>query len=99
MPVYFLVKNFLFIWLSLLFVCANKPVQNSAVNNKNEDSSFVLRVLCYNIHHANPPSRPNIIDLDAIANVIKKEQPHLVALQEVDVFTERSGKSIHQAKN
>jgi len=81
-----------------LFACANKRVQNSAVNNKNEDSSFVLRVLCYNIHHANPPSRPNIIDLDAIANVIKKEQPHLVALQEVDVFTERSGKSIHQAE-
>jgi len=98
MPVYFLEKNFLFIWLSLLFTCANKPVQNSAVNNKNEDSSFVLRVLCYNIHHANPPSRPNIIDLDTIANVIKKEQPHLVALQEVDVFTERSGKSIHQAE-
>jgi len=98
MPVYFLEKNFLFIWLSLLFACANKPVQNSAVNNKNEDSSFVLRVLCYNIHHANPPSRPNIIDLDTIANVIKKEQPHLVALQEVDVFTERSGKSIHQAE-
>src|SRR5688572_12972718 len=87
-----------FISLSFLLACANMPVQNSAVSTKNEDTGFDLRVLCYNIHHANPPSRPDVIDLDAIANVIKKERPHLVALQEVDVFTERSGKSIHQAE-
>ena len=87
-----------FICLSFMLACANKPLQNSAVRNKNEDASFDLRVLCYNIHHANPPSRPDVIDLDAIANVIKKERPHLVGLQEVDVSTERSGKSSHQAE-
>ncbi|MDQ3278932.1 MAG: endonuclease/exonuclease/phosphatase family protein, partial [Bacteroidota bacterium] len=64
----------------------------------NKGSGFDLKVLCYNIHHANPPSRTNVIDMEAIANVIRKEQPHLVALQEVDVHTERSGKGLHQAE-
>lgn len=50
-----------------------------------------LRILCYNIHHASPPSKPAIIDLDAIARVIIDNQPDIVALQEVDVFTKRSG--------
>lgn len=57
-----------------------------------------LRVLSYNIHHANPPSRPGVIDMQAIADVIKAQEPHLVALQEVDVYTGRSGKTLHQAE-
>ena len=56
-----------------------------------------ITVLCYNIHHANPPSRPNLIDIHAIATVIKQQQPDVVALQEVDVYTTRSGKTLHQA--
>ncbi|HUH32513.1 MAG TPA: endonuclease/exonuclease/phosphatase family protein [Daejeonella sp.] len=51
-----------------------------------------LKVMSYNIHHANPPSKPGFIDLDAIARVIRREKPHLVALQEVDVNTGRSGR-------
>lgn len=51
-----------------------------------------LRVLCYNIHHANPPSQPGLIDLDAIARVIREEQPDIVALQEVELNVGRSGK-------
>ncbi len=50
-----------------------------------------LKVLTYNIHHAEPPSRPKTIDLDAIAKVIIAQQPDLVALQEVDSHTGRSG--------
>lgn len=57
-----------------------------------------LRVLCYNIHHASPPSRPGLIDLDAIARVINAQQPDLVALQEVDVRTRRSGQNSDQAE-
>jgi endonuclease/exonuclease/phosphatase family metal-dependent hydrolase len=49
-----------------------------------------LKVLCYNIHHALPPSKDSI-DLDAIARVIIHSKPDLVALQEVDVHTRRSG--------
>lgn len=52
-----------------------------------------LRVMCYNIHYANPPSKEKtFIDLDAIARVINAENPDVVALQEVDVNTARSGK-------
>ncbi|AHM59806.1 endonuclease/exonuclease/phosphatase [Flammeovirgaceae bacterium 311] len=50
-----------------------------------------IKVMAYNIHHANPPSKPGFIDLDAIAEVIRAQNPDLVALQEVDVNTERSG--------
>jgi endonuclease/exonuclease/phosphatase family metal-dependent hydrolase len=51
-----------------------------------------LKVMSYNIHHANPPSVPGKIDLDAIAKTIADQKPDLVALQEVDVNTQRSGK-------
>lgn len=51
----------------------------------------LLSVMSYNIHHANPPSKKDFIDIDAIAGVINKEHPDIVALQEVDVNTKRSG--------
>lgn len=57
----------------------------------------LVRVLAYNIHHANPPSIPDSIDLPAIARVIRESNADLVALQEVDVHTQRSGKGLHQA--
>jgi endonuclease/exonuclease/phosphatase family metal-dependent hydrolase len=56
-----------------------------------------LRVLTYNIHHANPPSTTGTIDINAIANVIKQQSPDLVALQEIDVNTTRSGPTLNQA--
>ena len=62
------------------------------------DTTSDLRILTYNIHHANPPAQPNTIDLASIANIIKQEQPHIVALQEVDVRTSRSGSTVHQAE-
>jgi endonuclease/exonuclease/phosphatase family metal-dependent hydrolase len=62
-----------------------------------EKQSDTLRVLSYNIHHANPPSRPGVIDLDAIVRVMNEQQPDFVALQEVDVYTGRSGKDVHEA--
>ncbi len=55
-------------------------------------------MLTYNIHHGNPPGHAEKIDLEAIAEVIRKSGATLVALQEVDVNTERSGKSLHQMK-
>ncbi|MCM4155748.1 endonuclease [Gramella sp. AN32] len=53
--------------------------------------------MAYNIHHANPPSKPDVIDINAIINVIRNQNPDVVALQEVDVNTERSG-PINQAE-
>lgn len=50
-----------------------------------------IKVMTYNIHHGNPPERPGVIDLPAIAAVIKQHAPDLVALQEVDKVTKRTG--------
>jgi endonuclease/exonuclease/phosphatase family metal-dependent hydrolase len=83
--------------ISVILCSVNVTSAPAAVSGRTQDTSGI-RVLCYNIHHANPPSRPDVIDLEAIASVIKKEQPDLVALQEVDVYTTRSGKSLHQAE-
>lgn len=60
---------------------------------------MALTVLSYNIHHANPPSEPDKIDLEAIAKVINESEADLVGLQEVDVHTIRSGKSSNQAED
>jgi len=56
-------------------------------------SGETIRVMSYNIHHCNPPSKPEgFIDVDAVANAIAQQKPDVVALQEVDVNTNRSGK-------
>lgn len=57
-----------------------------------------FKVMTYNIHHCNPPSAGEKIDVEAIAKVINAEKPDFVALQEVDVNTERSGKGKNQAQ-
>ncbi len=49
-----------------------------------------LKILSYNIHHANPPSKANVIDLNAIAAVIKNSNADIVGLQEVDINVSRS---------
>ncbi|MDT0644524.1 endonuclease/exonuclease/phosphatase family protein [Zunongwangia sp. F363] len=56
------------------------------------ESKQELLVMSYNIHHANPPSKPDSIDINAIVQTIMAQQPDLVALQEIDADTERSGK-------
>lgn len=48
-----------------------------------------LRVLTYNIHHG--AGADGVLDLERIARVIRSAEPDLVALQEVDVNTRRSG--------
>ncbi len=78
--------------------CAKKTVPVSITTPVPVNAATAdITVLSYNIHHANPPSKPNVIDMDAIANVIRQQQPDVVALQEVDVYTSRSGTTLHQA--
>jgi endonuclease/exonuclease/phosphatase family metal-dependent hydrolase len=50
--------------------------------------SLRLRVMTYNIHHGE--GTDGRIDLERVARVIREQAPDLVALQEVDVKTERS---------
>lgn len=51
-----------------------------------------IQVMTYNVHHCNPPEKAGIIDVDAIAAVISEQRADIVAVQEVDVNTNRSGK-------
>lgn len=55
-----------------------------------------LRVLSYNIHHGR--GMDSKIDLERIADVINRANPDLVALQEVDRATKRSGDVDQAAK-
>ncbi len=83
----------IFCWVALSISCTQKtvPAASNYITNG-------IRILSYNIHHANPPSKPNVIDIEAIATTIKKQSPDLVALQEIDVHTNRSGKTINEAE-
>lgn len=80
---------------TLIFVPFQKDL--CAQNGVTEEKPLTLKVMAYNIHHANPPESPDLIDLEAIVEVIRNEAPDIVALQEVDVNTERSG-PINQAE-
>lgn len=55
-----------------------------------------LTLMTYNIHHGAPRDH-DVINLNNIASVIRKSGAEVVALQEVDVNTERSG-NVDQAK-
>lgn len=68
----------------LLSLCAKKVV-------KPEASIKELKILTYNIHHANPPTKYGVIEIDAVVNAIKKEDPDVVAMQELDNMVNRSG--------
>src|SRR5690606_25978942 len=67
----------------------NKPKKTSTETS--------LRIMTYNIHHANPPSRPGFIDLDAIARVLIDSKADVIGLQEVENGARRSG-TVNQAK-
>ena len=85
-------SNYPLLILALMFTF------NACSTSRSGSKENSIKVLSYNIHHANPPSKPEFIDLPAIAQVIRKSGAELVALQEVDVFTDRSGKNSNQAE-
>ena len=78
-------------WASLLPALAQdaKPDANSKPSEPT-----TVRVLSYNIHHAEGVDGK--LDLPRIASVIQSVQPDIVALQEVDVMVKRS-QSVDQA--
>jgi endonuclease/exonuclease/phosphatase family metal-dependent hydrolase len=88
--------RFLLVGLALCFGLLASAAEPQDLQNTKRDT---IRILSYNIRIAHPPSGGwELIDLPAIGEAINRAKPDLVALQEVDVFTERSGKTIHQAK-
>lgn len=82
--------------LFLLTACAPTSRQANP-NTESESAISQLRIMSYNIRHANPPSKKGVIELETIAEVIRKEAVDLVALQEVDVRIGRSG-NVDQAE-
>ncbi|MDF3078389.1 MAG: endonuclease/exonuclease/phosphatase [Sphingobacteriaceae bacterium] len=68
--------------------CSKKFTQNTQAAKSRTANSIL--VMTYNIHHCNPPSKEGVIDVEAVANVIREQNPDIVALQEVDVNTDRS---------
>ena len=87
----------------LLVVAACNKDEN--YNDKYGDRAVIppkgqsLRVMTYNIYGARATSPANAADLDAIAEVIRRQTPDFVTLNEVDVFTNRTGKDVHQARD
>ena len=87
----------------LLVVAACDKDEN--YNDKYGDRAVIppkgqsLRVMTYNIYGARATSPANAADLDAIAEVIRRQNPDFVTLNEVDVFTNRTGKDVHQARD
>lgn len=87
-----MVRNFLKLDLIVaLFVL----VFASAGLGQDQGKVQELRILTYNIHHGEGMDRQ--LDLARIAKTINSVKPDLVALQEVDVETDRSMK-VNQAK-
>ena len=84
------------IYVCILLVLSSCGSKKSAISTTKPSTAIELKVMSYNIHIANPPSKPGLTDMEAIIKAIKAEDPDLVALQEVDVNTARSGK-INQA--
>ncbi|MFV0607131.1 MAG: endonuclease/exonuclease/phosphatase family protein [Niabella sp.] len=87
-------RNFLVIFILLGVFSSCAPKNTPAVSTAFSGS---IKVMSYNIHHCNPPSKKELIDVNAISNVIKEQTPDIVALQEVDVNINRSG-NINEAK-
>lgn len=87
----------------LLVVAACNKEEN--YNDKYGDRAVIppkgqsLRVMTYNIYGARATSPANAADLDAIAEVIRRQNPDFVTLNEVGVFTNRTGKDVHQARD
>lgn len=88
--------------LLLVVAACNK---DETYNDKYGDRAVIppkgqsLRVMTYNIYGARATSPANAADLDAIAEVIRRQNPDFVTLNEVDVFTNRTGKDVHQARD
>lgn len=88
--------------LLLVVAACNK---DESYNDKYGDRAVIppkgqsLRVMTYNIYGARATSPANAADLDAIAEVIRRQNPDFVTLNEVDVFTNRTGKDVHQARD
>src|SRR5690606_13604979 len=83
------ISLFLFI---LLISCVKSTAETDMTTETEEEEkvkTYTLRVLTYNIFHGE--TTLGKIDMDLFGQIIQDEAPDLVALQEVDKGTTRSG--------
>lgn len=91
---YTFMRKFLIVVLLAFLVSScdkSSDAQDPVPDPDEKEIIGTIKVMSYNIHHCNPPSKAGVIDIEAIVRAIRAESPDLVALQEVDVNTERSG--------
>lgn len=87
----------------LIIVCsiniqATNYLSNNRTSENNTEVNTTIRVMSYNIHHCDPPyNTGSQVDLDTTTSVIAAQHPDIVALQEVDMNSNRSG-NVNQAK-
>jgi endonuclease/exonuclease/phosphatase family metal-dependent hydrolase len=66
-------------------------VNNYGTGNDNDPALNSIKIMTYNIHTAEPPGMPGVVNVEAIAKVITNENADIVFLQEVDKNTGRNG--------
>lgn len=80
----------------LLFSCGKQEKKENGPPPADKERQ--VKVMTFNIYGARASSgKP--ADLAVLARIINAEKPDLVALQEVDVHTRRTGVTVHQAKD
>ena len=96
-------KKTICLWALLLIVvsCTNDDNYNDEHGDKAviPPKGRIIRIMTYNIYGGRATSPANAADLDALAEVIRRQDPDFVTLNEVDVFTNRTGKDVHQARD
>jgi len=88
---------FYIVFIGFIGCSCNKPAyiptdlinltNNKSDSNDNEPLLKQIKVLTYNIHFCNPPSKPGTYDIQGIADVINRINPDIAVLQEVDKNT------------
>ena len=96
-------KKTICLWALLLIVvsCTNDDNYNDEHGDKAviPPKGRIIRIMTYNIYGARATSPANAADLDALAEVIRRQNPDFVTLNEVAAFTTRTGKDVHQARD
>ena len=97
-------KNYPYLIFLILSIFLNSCAKAQEPETKPDSShnpdlteGLEIKVLSYNVHHCNPPSKPGLIDVPGIAKVINNSNADIVGLQEIDVNNERSGMNLDQA--
>jgi endonuclease/exonuclease/phosphatase family metal-dependent hydrolase len=94
---FILLPVFILLGITLIASCGSSttstpPGPDNGNNGNGQHTGQVidtLRVFVYNIQHGR--GMDDEVDIERIADVIREKDPHLVALNEVDVGVERSG--------